>query len=294
MASGLWAVLGLVVLTAGCGHPPLTPPSKGGDSWIELESEHFTVVSDLGERDAGRVIGGFEEIYEQLGSVIFSGGQVPSFRTDAIVFRQHQDARQFLGDDVGGRYEDSLDNDLEPTPTVIVSGTLSPLARILFAHELTHRFNHVALGPTPVWLNEGLAQYYSTIRAEAGKPVVGETDPRFMCASGGTRQSVGDLICNYKVLKASTLPKASELVVFERSDFYADAADQNGLLSWEQKERRVRHYGSAWLLVHMLMHEELGPRRRARSGLRGLSAEDDPLAPASCGAARDTGQAHAA
>ncbi len=249
--------MGLVVLTAACGNPPLTPPSKGGEPWVELESEHFTLVSDLSDKDANRVIGGFEEMYAQLGSVIFAAGEVPSFHTDAIVFRSHYDAKQFLGDDVGAAYSSSLANDLEPTPTVIASGSLSPLARITFAHELTHRFNNVALGWMPLWLNEGLAQYYSTIRAEDGKPVLGETDPRFMCAAGSTRQSVGDIVCNYQILKGRTLPKASELVRFDRAEFYADQADANGLLSFEQKEKRARHYGAAWLLVHMLMNEKL-------------------------------------
>jgi tetratricopeptide (TPR) repeat protein len=267
--SGFCALLGAVVLTLACGHPPLTPPSQGGDPWVELDSKHFTLVSDLDEKAALRVIGGFEEIYAELGGAIFADAAVPLFHTDAVVFRQHQDARQFLGDDVGGVYASSLDNELEPRPTVIASGSLSPFARVLFAHELTHRFNHVALGPTPVWLNEGLAQYYSTIRAEVGKPVLGGTDPRYMCASGGVRQAVGDLICNYQVLKGSQLPRASELIDFDRSAFYSDEPDERGLLSWEQKQKRARHYGAAWLLVHLLMHEKLPYAERFREALGG-------------------------
>jgi tetratricopeptide (TPR) repeat protein len=264
---GFWVVLGVSLLVAACTRPPLSPPSRGGEPWSELATERFTLVTDLGERDAQRVIGGLEETYELLGSVIFPDGQVPSFHTSAVVFREYRDLQQFVGDDVGGAYWGSLANDLEPSPTVIASGTLSPYARILFAHELTHRFNHVALGPLPIWMNEGFAEYFSTIRAEDGKPVLGETDPRFMCAFGGSRQAVGDLVRHGEILRAKTLPEASELIAMDRSSFYADEADEAGLLSWEQKQKRSRHYGTSWLLVHLLMHQELSYARRFREVL---------------------------
>ncbi len=255
----------LIVMASGMGclgRQPLTPPSQGGSIWAELKTKHFTLISDLNARDAERVMGGLEEVYGLLGSVLFENAPVPSFQTNAVVFEHMEDLRQFVGDDTAGQYRSSLESDLEPTPTVLAFGTLSPLARIYFAHELTHRFNHVALGPTPVWLNEGLAEYYSTIRGENGAPVLGETDPRYMCTPSG----LGDLVCGqYERVAANTLLSASELVGLDREAFYSAQAKADGMLSWRQKQTRARHYSVAWLLVHMLMHADLPYARQFRA-----------------------------
>ncbi|HXK18910.1 MAG TPA: hypothetical protein VNG33_13960, partial [Polyangiaceae bacterium] len=164
-----WLLLGLAALS--CLKQGSTSAVQSGEPWVELRSQHFKVVSDLGEEQANRVIGDFEETYDLLGKVVFGSSALPAFETNALIFERFQDLSQFVGDGFGGQYEPWLPNDVEPAPTVLASGTLSPFARLVFAHELTHRFNHVALGPTPTWLNEGLADYYSTIRGEGDRAV---------------------------------------------------------------------------------------------------------------------------
>jgi tetratricopeptide (TPR) repeat protein len=256
--------MGLTALS--CLQQGPKPPTQSGEPWIELKSEHFRVVSDIGEEDASHVIAGFEETYGLLGSVVFGGSAVPSFGTNAVIFEHHEDLGQFVGDGFGGMYLPSLPNDVEPSPTVLASGTLSPFARLLFTHELTHRFNHVALGPTPTWLNEGIADYYSTIRTDHGAPVVGEIDPRYMCTPDG----LGDLECYQdEKLAGNRLPNASDVVGLDREGFYGTDTLEGGIASWEQKRKRTANYGVAWLLVHMLMH---GDQTYAQNFRRTLGA----------------------
>jgi hypothetical protein len=235
-------------------------------SWAQLESSHFTLVSDLNDADAGHVIAGFEETYDLLGSVVFGGSQVPSFHTNAVIFESHTDLGQFLGDGFGGVYIPSLPNDVEPSPTLLASGSLSPFARLSFTHELTHRFNHVALGPTPIWLNEGLADYYSTIRSDHGEPVLGEIDPRYMCTPDG----LGDLECyQYEKLPGRQLPSATEVMALGRDEFYGTDSLESGSATWDQKRKRAKNYSVAWLLVHMLMN---GQQPYAQDFRRALKA----------------------
>ena len=251
----------LATLGVACGKPPLTPPSQGGERWVELKSANIRLVSDLSEEEASRVVTSFEETYGLLGEAVFNGRPFPSFSTNAVVFRSPSELSDFVADDVGGQYMPWLPNDLEPAPTLLASGSLSPFARLLFAHELTHRFNHVALGPAPVWLNEGLAEYYSTVRGDEGKPVLGEIDPRYMCVPDG----LGDLSCyEYERLSHQTLPSASQIVSMDREAFYLDGGDGRGMRTWEQKRARRKHYSIAWLLVHMLMHSEASYAERFR------------------------------
>jgi hypothetical protein len=248
------------LLTLGC----LKPPSMAGTTdaaWVELKSPHFRLVTDLDEPEGARVLAGFEEIYALLGSVAFREGAVPSFTTQAIIFNNHRDVEEFAGQGFGGVYMPSLPNDPEPSPTLLASGTLSPFARRLFAHELMHRFNHAGLGPTPAWLNEGLADYYSTVRAADGKPVLGEIDPRSMCTPNG----LGDLMCReYERIRGGELPRASELVAMQRDAFYGPQPGEEAIPTWEQMRRRSKNYGMSWLLVHLLMHTDHPYAKRFR------------------------------
>ncbi len=261
------------MLTFGCLKPPLTPPSQGGAGWQRLETKHFDLASNLDAEQAERVIASFEEIYDLLGLAVFGRSVIPEVHTSAVIFEQRQELRQFYGDAVGGIYFDSLSNDLEATPTLVTYGTLDPYSRVTFAHELTHRFNHFALGPTPLWLNEGLANYYSTIRGQDGEPVVGETDPRYMCASGGVQQAVGDIVCNYEVLRASTLPPIDELLGYERSEFYRTSTDPQASSSYDGREKTKRNYAAAWLLVHMLQHSEHDYAQKFRRLMQGPASQ---------------------
>lgn len=248
----LWSVLVAGSLLSACLQQGAKSPVQSGEPWLELKSDHFRVMSDMGETEAGRVLASFEETYGLLGRVVFGAdAELPSFTTDAVIFQHHEDMNEFVGQGFGGVYSTSLPNDVEPSPTVIASGTLSPFARLLFAHELTHRFNHVALGPTPTWLNEGLADYYSTIRGEHSEPIVGEIDPRYMCTPDG----LGDLSCyQYEKLPGNRLPRASEVVELDHQHFYGTPSLDSGSPTFEQKRKRTENYGVAWLLVHMLMN----------------------------------------
>lgn len=239
------------LLAASCIQGAARSGTSGAAAWEELRSPHFVLVSDLSDEAAGRVIAGFEETYDLLGIAVFGRSVLPTFTTNAIVFESDTELHEFVGDGFGAVYKPSLPNDPEPAPTLLASGTLSPFARLTFAHELTHRFNHVALGPTPTWLNEGLADYYSTIRGADSGPVTGEIDPRYMCTPDG----LGDLECGqYQKLPARQLPKPSEIMAFGRDEFYGTDPVENGTATWEQQQKRRRNYGVAWLLVHMLMH----------------------------------------
>jgi tetratricopeptide (TPR) repeat protein len=254
--------LGLGVALSGClaGHAELAPASAGGNAWSELKTDHFRIVTDLKERDAVNVLAEYEHVYQLLVSATHLSSaqgslQAPSFETQAVVFRDYDELHPFVPAQMVGIYQSSLPNEIEGVPTILASGTLSPFGRVLFAHELAHRFNHVALGAMPVWLNEGLAEYYSTIRGEVSAPVVGESDPENVAAAGGVYHSVGDVIYQGSLIHADLLPKASALVAFDADGFYAESFGNHAPLSYEAKNTQARNYAAAWMLVHMLLHE---------------------------------------
>ena len=69
MKRAVWVVLAVLFAGAlfGClGNQEIAAPSAGGGSWVELRSEHFSLVTDLSQRDAANVISEYEHVYRLL------------------------------------------------------------------------------------------------------------------------------------------------------------------------------------------------------------------------------------
>jgi tetratricopeptide (TPR) repeat protein len=95
-------------------------------------------------------------------------------------------------------------------------------------HEYTHLLVRNAVRSVPVWLNEGLAEYYSTFNvtpdgttAEAGRPIVPHV----------------------QLLRERYMPIAELIAVDAGSQLYDEAA------------RRSIFYAESWALIHYLMVE---------------------------------------
>jgi tetratricopeptide (TPR) repeat protein len=249
----LWLVL--LLLASGCaGSARLALPSDGGDAWLELRSKHFTTFTDLDRAEAARVVAELEQKYALLDAALLRGSAAPHFTTRVVVLRTQDEGIEFLGN-AGGKFRPQLADDIEPMPTLIVAGQLSPFARTSLAHELTHRLSRVALGSLPTWLSEGLAQYYSTIGGDPSAPVVGESDPVNVAASGSVRGTPSALILGGELIQVAHLPKASALIALDREAFYAKAFD-GGRPAYEAERASKHHYLTAWALVHFLLHAD--------------------------------------
>ncbi len=254
--------VGLSLLGGGClnAHTELAPASAGGNAWQELDSDHFRLITDLKERDAVNVLAEYEHTYQLLAEVSHVSSMVGStaglsFKTQSISFRSYDELQPFVPAQIVGQYRSELPNDIEAVPTILTSGTVSPFGRVTLAHELAHRFNHVALGAMPVWLNEGLAQYYSTIRGDVSSPVVGESDPDNVAAAGSVRHSPGDVVFQGELIPIQKLPKASQLLELDSEGFYAESGQNRVPLTYAARNTQSRNYVASWMLVHMLMHE---------------------------------------
>ena len=103
----------------------------------------------------------------------------------------------------------------------------SESSAIIF-HEYAHLLVRNAVRDVPVWLNEGLAEYYST----------------FALKSGGRQADIGRAIARHVLLlREHVLPVAQLLAVDETSALYNEG------------ERRSIFYAESWALTHYLLME---------------------------------------
>jgi tetratricopeptide (TPR) repeat protein len=133
-----------------------------GDPWIQVETEHFTLLSNAGHRTTIQIGDQLEQLWQVMAATFVDVASRPP--TWIYVFRDKKTIAPFtVGAD--GR-PDSIAGYYIATPfanyLVIDAAEQEPFRAV--AHEFVHYFIHNNLPYVPLWLNEGLAEYYSTIR----------------------------------------------------------------------------------------------------------------------------------
>jgi tetratricopeptide (TPR) repeat protein len=236
-ARGALALLALVasLLATGCSATRTPPkcPSAGGSAWRELSTRHFVVVTDVDERRARETAKELETMFEDLRAAAFPRVERVSPLT-VVVFADDREREAFRTVIAAGEFADRFPIDLESAPTVVLGAarytSLEADWRRIVLHELTHSFLRRAYGGVPIWLNEGLADYLSTLRVEDGKAILGERPPYYRLTPGFT-------------------PTVGQLLSADRDTFYAGRQDTLG-----GRDARYLYYSGAWALVHFLQN----------------------------------------
>lgn len=231
------AIFVIAAAASACIEAPRVP-SQGGHAWFEISTEHFVLHTDLDEDAARSAARDFEVAYLNLEQVAFPGYEHFGEGMDIILLRSAGEFHHFWPRDMAGFYLDRPPQDLERAPTMVLYGNLDGEARVVFLHELTHRFIARAYGWAPVWLNEGLADYFSTMRVEGGRAILGAVPAG-------------------RLIEPSLVPSVRELVTADHAAFYgAWTGEDYGDL------HRTSYYAGAYALVHLLRNGPDEQRRR--------------------------------
>lgn len=240
---GAWSVL-LAVVLCGCGGKGgHTRPTLADRTWLELRSPGFVLVTDL---DEGKARARLLELERQRIALMASYALVaphrraPSLEPLAVIFFANPEELDDVvwRDSIGGFAGYSPDFG---TPKVVVTAEVRSRGRIsadavrreLLIHEIAHVLNQRYFGQAPLWLNEGLATFYETLRVGEDSLQLGE--PSVMDRGGGVR-------------RRGALPKASAILGYDHATFY--------------RRRDRRNYVAAWFLVHLLNSPKYLPRFR--------------------------------
>jgi tetratricopeptide (TPR) repeat protein len=228
----------LVVALLAVGVPPVwaqdpdytiridVTASKDG-IWREIHSPSFVVVGNVGEKQLRRIIVDLEELRRQF-LTVFPGAELRSgVGTTIIVFRNRKS------------FQSSQPFGTGPLPNP--AGYVQPGSDITYialnAAESNRRDLYYAYlkalaqdSPIPLWLREGLAEYYSTF-----------ADERYLLGDSRTVE-IGHPILKYEdVLKDRNLIPLSRLIDLEEQS-----------LSTEQQ---TIFRAESWALVHMLQRQ---------------------------------------
>jgi hypothetical protein len=246
-----FAVVPLAALfAAGAAHAAVSESVLRG-AWSEVTTPHVRVLSDAGPERARHVAERLERLHEQVARTVPALASNSGRPRTAFVFARGGAFRDYLPL-YDGRPEE--DNGLfQPGPVadwlLFEDGADADLDRVAL-HEYTHALLREVAPNAPVWLNEGLAQYFSTLRVDAADARVGEPAPECVAWLHGH-----DLLPMEDLLGTG-----------------------HGSSDYHTGDRRGTFYAESWLLVHMLLNENVADLARWDQYLGALHRGDEPRA----------------
>lgn len=203
--------------------------AEGGLPWREYETQHFVLRTDAEPQNALETARHLEDVFFVLSHVAFPYKPHFEGQTEVVLF-SNEDDLGLLGRETAGLHR-SGHTWLQTMPTIVIAGENDAGSQIV-AHELVHQFVGFHMPQAPLWLNEGLAMYYETMRVEDGSLTIGE-------------HLLAQRPLAYFRMQPEELLPATALHALDRSEFY-------------EKEKRFGNYMSAWTLVSAL---QMGARK---------------------------------
>ena len=192
--------------------------ASAADEWIGLTTPHFRLFTTSDLKTAAAALQTFESaryFFEKSG-VLHS---IPSSVVQIVAFRSEQEYRSYgINPGACGYYQRTRRADY------IVMSDLAPEHHQIGVHEYTHFvFEHSGL-TLPLWLNEGLADLYSSVAGSQGHVVLG-------------RAPFGRV---YALEKESWIDLGTLLDIGRDSPYYS------------QPQKMLLFYAESWALTHML------------------------------------------
>src|SRR5580765_529704 len=194
--------------------------SAAAPKWTYASSDHFEVYTTGGDGRAREALVSFERVHAFFTDYM-NLSPATARPTRLIVFSGENEFKPYRANAVSrAYYQAAADRDY------IVMSSLDSESQRVVVHEYVHLLVRHSNLDYPVWLNEGLAEFFSTIEAQGSKMAVG-------------RVPVDRLV--YLNTEARLIPLARLLAV------------EHGDPEYNTSAHAGTFYSESWALVHMLM-----------------------------------------
>jgi tetratricopeptide (TPR) repeat protein len=229
-----------------------------GPIWSEkhtYESRHYLVSSDISRERCRQVALELEATYRHVSQRMGVGEHQEGSKFQAFAFSGQasylnyiEDVFEGHGEFTQGMYSSYLKQllvlDSEPRETFMKT----------VRHEGFHQFFDSVLDAPPIWLNEGLAEYFASARTKQGSWRDGRLNE--------VRLSHLRTVPNKGVALQARMTKLSSFLQISQQEFMRKGQD---------------NYAQAWALVHFLRHSSARNKAIYQELLAGLLAGDSNM-----------------
>jgi tetratricopeptide (TPR) repeat protein len=224
--------MSLVVACAATSKPDssvtMLPVRDKAEAWLEVLSPNFVVLTDRGEKQARHIADQFERI-RSVFHALFPQMQIdPSSPIIVMAVEGEKDFRALEPEDYLGRGKLELAGFFMRTPDKnyvllrLDAGGEHPYATVY--HEYTHLVWRSKAEEWPLWLHEGLAEFYQNTDIRGKEVVVGEPSAESLALLRQNR----------------LLPLATLFTVDRTSPYY------------NEQNKGSMFYAESWALTHYL------------------------------------------
>lgn len=204
----------------------------GNVQWVEVRTDHFTVITDAGEKDGRRVADRFEQMRAAFGLLFGRTSINQPVPLEIVAFRNTKEIRQyspmFQGKvvELSGFFQQAEDKNF-----IAVDMSREENWETVF-HEYAHVLLNSNSQPTAPWFDEGFAEYFSSMKVAPGEIVVGQP-----------------------ILDAAFLTESNTLHLLElfQVQHHSETYNVSGT-------RREMFYAQSWLVVHYLFDNKRIPQ----------------------------------
>jgi hypothetical protein len=215
--------------------------------WRRIDSPNFVVVGDVGARQLRDVAVKFEGFRETLSRVLTERAMATAVPTVVVVFPSDRAFTPFKPRYQGKPVEASglFVGRRDVNYIAVVADAADARMRVVF-HEYAHLITSNLTHRVPVWLSEGLAEYYSAYEPsrEGREALLGR-------AIGGHLERLN---------QTRLLPLEDLLKVNHGSPLY------------NESDRRSVFYAQSWALTHMILLGKPPRVRQLGAYLNGLAS----------------------
>ena len=207
------------------------------DTWLRVETAHFILVGNADEARIVAIGENLESMREVLAHTTEGLEFTSPLPTTIYVFKDWDSMTPYnLGADGRAQELDGYFLRTEDANFVAINASSAALPYAVIYHEYLHYLLENSVSAIPLWLNEGLAEFYSTFQLDESGAVFG-------------------LPMQAHLLWLSSHPWMSLDALFK-----IDTASEE----YHEGERQSTYYAASWALTHYLL---TNPARRDRFGL---------------------------
>jgi hypothetical protein len=238
-------------------------PAAEPSPWLEIHSTHFTIISDAGDKKGKEVALRFEQMRAAFAILLMKdrlNQPVPltilALKNDKTYYqsaplRQGQDNQaQPIG--VPGFFLAGEGRNTNEDQDFIVLNLFEEESWRAVAHDFAHLLLNYNYPPVQGWFDEGLAEYFGSIRVDDKKYEIGG-DPEL------TSASTTDLLGNQRDLRnppKSLTELLSGQVWLTLPDLLTMKHDTS---TYTEGTHHTLFYAQSWITVHYLLHAQKLP-----------------------------------
>ena len=240
------------VVLAGCvAFFSLASRAAEQSPWLEIHSTHFTVITDAGDKKGKEVALRFEQMRAAFAVLLMKERLHEPLPLTIIAFKNDKDyyqtapLRQGQPIAVPGFFLPGDDQNF------IVLNLAEEESWRAVAHDFAHLLLNYNYPEVQAWFDEGLAEYFGSIRVDDRKYEIGG-DPELSSASTGSNPSK-----SLTELLGGQNGGQAWLALPDLLTTKPDNSSNNA--SYSESTHHTLFYAQSWMTMHYLLHEKKLP-----------------------------------